>query len=63
MAYNVILRRPTLNSIKVVVVSHLLLIQFELVNGGVGKLYRNQKMARECYFVRMKSLRRKEEPF
>jgi len=39
-----------------------LLIQFELDDEGVGKLYGDQKMARECYYVSLKSLERNEEP-
>ncbi|KAJ8438067.1 hypothetical protein Cgig2_025472 [Carnegiea gigantea] len=62
MAYNVILGRPTLKAIKVMVAPYLLLVQFELDNGKVGKLYEDQKMTRECYYVSLKSLRRKEEP-
>ncbi|KAJ8439076.1 LOW QUALITY PROTEIN: hypothetical protein Cgig2_018470 [Carnegiea gigantea] len=61
-AYNVILGQPTLNVIKVVVASYLLLIQFELNDQKVGKLYGEQKMARECYYVSLKSFGRKEEP-
>ncbi|KAJ8428914.1 hypothetical protein Cgig2_011656 [Carnegiea gigantea] len=62
MTYNVILGRPTLNAIKVVVAPHLLLIQFKLDDEKVGKLYEDQKMAMECYYVSLKSLGRKEEP-
>ena len=39
MAYNVIIERPTLSVLKAVVVPYLLLMQFELDNGGVGKLF------------------------
>ena len=62
MRYNVILRRPTLNAIKAIISPYLLLIQFELDHRRVGKLYGDQKMARECYCVSLKSLGRKEEP-
>ncbi|KAJ8453102.1 hypothetical protein Cgig2_014865 [Carnegiea gigantea] len=41
---------------------YLLLIQFELDDKKVGKLYKDQKMARECYYLSLKSLGRKEEP-
>ena len=61
MAYNVIIGRPTLSVLKAVVAPYLLLMQFELDNGGVGKLFGDQKMARECYYVSLKSLGRKEE--
>ena len=62
VAYNVILGRSTLNAIKVVVGPYLLLIQFELHDEKVGKLYENQKMAMECCYVSLKSLGRKEQP-
>ena len=47
MAYNAILKSPTLNAIKEVIPRYLLLIQFELNDGKVGKLYGDQKMAWE----------------
>ena len=56
MAYNVILKCPTLNAIEAVVVPYLVLIQFEVDDGEMGKLYDNQKMAKECYYVSLKSL-------
>ena len=63
MAYSVILGRPTLNVIKKAMVAPcLLLIQFELDDGKVGKLYGEQKMTREYYYVSLKSSGRKEEP-
>jgi len=62
MAYNIILGPSTLNLIKAVVTPYLPLIQFELDDEKVGKLYGDQKMARECYYVSLKSLGRKEEP-
>jgi len=37
-------------------------MQFELDDGWVGKLYGDQKMAHECYYVSLKLLRRKDEP-
>jgi len=37
MAYNVILRRPTLRAIKAVIAPYLLFMQFELDHGRVGK--------------------------
>ena len=41
IAYIAILRRLTLNTIKAVVVPYLLLIQFELDDIRVGKLFRD----------------------
>ena len=61
MAYNVIIERPTLSMLKAVVAPYLLLMQFELDDRGVGKLFGDQRMARECYYVSLKSLGRKEE--
>jgi len=62
MVYIVILGHLTLNAIKVIVAPYLLLIQFELDHGRVGKVYGYQKAARGCYYVSLKSLGRKEEP-
>ncbi|KAJ8420018.1 hypothetical protein Cgig2_028993 [Carnegiea gigantea] len=42
-------------------ISYLLLVQFQLDDEKVRKLYRDQKMAMKCYYVRLKSLGRKEE--
>jgi len=61
MAYNVIIGHPTLSMLKAVVAPYLLLMQFELDDRGVGKLFGDQRMARECYYVSLKSLGRKEE--
>ena len=49
IAYNVILKRLTVNAIKTVAAPYLLLIQFELDDGRVRKLYRTKHMARELY--------------
>jgi len=59
VAYIVILGRPTLNAIKVVVAPCLPLVQFELDDGKMGKLYGDQKKVRECYYVSLKSVGRK----
>ena len=60
MAYNVILGRPTLNAIKSIMAPYLLLILFELDDRKVGKLYGDPIMAREWYYVILRSLGRKE---
>jgi len=60
MAYNVIIGRPTLSVLKAVVALYLLLMQFELDDGRVGKLFGDQRMARECYYVSLKSLAREK---
>ncbi|KAJ8424123.1 LOW QUALITY PROTEIN: hypothetical protein Cgig2_015649 [Carnegiea gigantea] len=62
MVYNIILGRPNLNAIKAVVAPYLLLIQFELDDGNMEKLYGDPKIERECYYVSLKSLGKKEEP-
>ena len=49
MAYNIIIGRPTLSVLKAVVAPYLLLMQFELDDGRVGKLFGDQRMAWECY--------------
>ena len=51
-AYNVILRRPTLNSWKVVTSTYHLMIKFP-TDYGVGELRGNQVAARECYVAMM----------
>ncbi|KAJ8430261.1 hypothetical protein Cgig2_022719 [Carnegiea gigantea] len=45
-----------------VVVDIPMAYNFELDDGKVAKLYRDQKMAGECYYTSLKSLGRKEEP-
>jgi len=61
MAYNIIIERPTLSMVKAVIAPYLLLMQFELDDGRVRKLFGDQRMACECYYVSLKSLGRKEE--
>ena len=64
MAYNVIIKCPTLSVVKVVIAPYLLLLEFELDDGRVGKLFGDQRMARECYYVSLKSLGIRDElPF
>ena len=47
MEYNVILRRLTLNTIKVLVAPYLLLMHFEMDGGKVCKISGDQNMVRE----------------
>jgi len=61
MAYNVIIGRPTISMVKAVIAPYLLLMQFELDDGRVRKRFGDQRMARERYYVSLKSLGRKEE--
>ncbi|XP_021850153.2 uncharacterized protein [Spinacia oleracea] len=50
-AYNVILGRPTLNKIKVVVVTHLMLLKFVCDDGVIGTIHGDQQQARDCYLT------------
>jgi len=61
MVYNVIIGRPTLSAVKAVIASYLLLMQFELDGGRVGKPFGGQRMARECYYVSLMSLGVRDE--
>jgi len=51
-AYNAILRRPTLNSWKVVTLTYHLMIKFP-TDYGVGEMCGNQVAAHECYVAMM----------
>ncbi|XP_057250029.1 uncharacterized protein LOC130591124 [Beta vulgaris subsp. vulgaris] len=61
-AYNVILGRPTLNYIKAVIVTHLMLMKFECDGGQIGSLYGDQQAARECYLTTLRPSSWKEKP-
>ncbi|XP_056688659.1 uncharacterized protein [Spinacia oleracea] len=50
-AYNVILGRPTLNKIKAVVVTHLMLLKFVCDDGAIGTIHGDQQQARDCYLT------------
>ncbi|XP_021854387.2 uncharacterized protein [Spinacia oleracea] len=50
-AYNFILRRPTLNKIKAVVVTHLMLLKFVYDDGAIGTIHGDQHQARDCYLT------------
>lgn len=54
IAYNVILGRPTLNPVKAVVVTHLMLMKYECNDGTVGATYGDQRTTRECYMTTLK---------
>ncbi|KAJ8427411.1 hypothetical protein Cgig2_000605 [Carnegiea gigantea] len=56
LAYNVILGRATLHKAKVVIVSYLLQLQYEVDDGSIGKLQGDEWMARECYLVSIQPL-------
>ena len=52
-AYNVLLRRPSLNAIKAIPSAYHMVIKFPTTN-GVGMVRGDQRMARECYSASMK---------
>ena len=52
-AYNMLLGRPSLNSIRVVPSAYHMVIKFPTAN-GVGMVRGNQRIARECYSALMK---------
>ncbi|XP_048493023.1 uncharacterized protein LOC125493597 [Beta vulgaris subsp. vulgaris] len=45
---------PTLNHIKAVIVTHLILMKFECDGGRIGSLYGDQQAARECDLTTLK---------
>ncbi|XP_056695529.1 uncharacterized protein [Spinacia oleracea] len=49
--YNVILGRPTLNKIKAVVVTHLMLLKYVCDDGAIGTIHGDQQQARDCYLT------------
>jgi len=61
MAYYVIIGRPTLSMVKAVIAPYLLLMQFKLDDGRIGELFGDQRMACECYYVSLKTLKGREE--
>ena len=52
-AYNVLLGRPSLNSIKSIPSAYHMMIKFPTTN-GVGMVRGDQRVARECYSASMK---------
>ena len=52
-AYNVLLGRPYLNSIKAIPSAYHMVIKFP-TTGGVGMVRGDQRVARECYSASMK---------
>ena len=52
-AYNILLGKPSLNSIRVVPSAYHMVIKFPTAN-GVGMVQGNQRMAMECYSASMK---------
>ena len=52
-AYNMLLSRPSLNTIRVIPSAYHMVIKFPTVN-GVGMVRGNQRIAKECYSASMK---------
>ena len=52
-AYNMLLGRPSLNSIRAIPSAYHMVIKFPIAN-GVGMVRGNQRVARECYSASMK---------
>ncbi|XP_056688423.1 uncharacterized protein [Spinacia oleracea] len=54
LPYNIILGRPLLNKIKATISVYQLLMQFELEDGTVGKIFGDQQVGRRCYVNSLK---------
>ncbi|XP_021854794.2 uncharacterized protein [Spinacia oleracea] len=54
LPYNIILGRPLLNKIKAAISVYQLLMQFELEDGTVGKIFGDQQVGRRCYVNSLK---------
>ena len=52
-AYNMLLGRPSLNSIRAIPSAYHMVVKFPMGN-GVGKALGDQQIARECYLASMK---------
>ena len=52
-AYNILLGRPSLNTIRAIPSAYHMVIKFPTAN-GVGMVRGNQRIARECYSASMK---------
>ncbi|XP_021860883.1 uncharacterized protein [Spinacia oleracea] len=61
-AYNVILGRPNLNKIKVVVVTHLMLLKYVCNDGSIGTIHGDQQQARDCYLTTLNPSAWRKEP-
>ena len=51
--YNLLLGRPSLNTIRAIPFAYHMVIKFPTIN-GVGMVRVNQRIARECYLASMK---------
>ncbi|XP_021846488.1 uncharacterized protein [Spinacia oleracea] len=54
--YNVILGSLTLNKIKTVVVTHLMLLKYVCDDGAIGTIHGDQQQARDCYLTTLNPL-------
>ena len=54
LPYNIILGRPLLSKIKAAISVYQLLMQFELEDGSVGKIFGDQQVGRRCYVNSLK---------
>nr|XP_021851823.1 uncharacterized protein LOC110791388 [Spinacia oleracea] len=61
-AYNVILGRPTLNKIKAVVVTHLMLLKYVCDDGAIGNIHGDQQQARDCYLTTLNPSAWRKDP-
>ncbi|XP_021856319.1 uncharacterized protein [Spinacia oleracea] len=61
-AYNVILGRPTLNKIKAIVVTHLMLLKYVCDDGAIGTIHGDQQQARDCYLTTLNPSTWKKDP-
>ncbi|MCQ7416409.1 retropepsin-like domain-containing protein, partial [Salmonella enterica] len=57
-AYNAILGRPTLHGLKAVASTYHQVLKFP-TEKGIGAVYGEQKMSRECYFMALKNIDRR----
>ncbi|XP_021866425.2 uncharacterized protein [Spinacia oleracea] len=61
-AYNVILGRPTLNKIKAVVVTHLMLMKYVCDDGAIGTIHGDQQQAKDCYLTTLNPSAWRKDP-
>ena len=61
-AYNVILGRPTLNKIKAVVVTHLMLLKYMCDDGAIRTIHGDQQQARDCYLTTLNPSAWRKDP-
>nr|XP_021842393.1 uncharacterized protein LOC110782534 [Spinacia oleracea] len=62
LPYNIILGRPLLNKVKAAIFVYQLLMQFELEDGTVGKIFGDQRVGRICYVNSLKRVSDTPQP-